>query len=90
MSVHKGITSLEEFSKAASKGTTDLRGDHRFGPAHSLAWLTPHVAFKAPEQNLGCGLEGGVGNQKEFDEDPDCGLGAPDVGSEGNELTCGG
>lgn len=89
MSVHKGITSLEELSKAAGKGTTDLLGDHRFGPAPSLAWPAPHLVFKALRKIWAGDGRGAVGDQREFGEDPACGMGAPGMGSEGNERTVG-
>lgn len=89
MSVHKGITSLEELSKAAGKGTTDLLGDHRFGPAPSLAWPAPHLVFKALRKIWAGDGRGAVGDQREFGEDPACGMGAPGTGSEGNKLTVG-
>lgn len=67
MSVHKGITSLEELSKAAGKDTTDLLGDHCFGPAPSPACPHPPTSLskllsKLYAGDMGGGLLGIKGN----------------------------
>lgn len=88
MSVHKGITSLEE----PFKGRRQRR--HTCQGASSSALHSPHpgppasLPFQSSQQTPGCGWRGGeVGGQREFGEAAQCGSETPGVGSKGNELT---
>lgn len=88
MSVHKGITSLEEPFKGRRQRLPHLPGGLLIRPAFSPARPPASLPFQSSQQTPGCGWRGGeVGGQREFGEAAQCGSETPGVGSKGNELT---